>query len=242
VNMANGSNEWKFATQPNWDGPNYGDGGSGTLSEAGGNMSSPAGYYFIKADASALTFSAVATVWGVIGDATPDGWNNETALTYDATLQQWIGGFTFGTGEMKFRANSNWDYNYGSDAADGTLSAGGGNIPVGTAGDYAVTLDLSTPLEYTYRADMWGLIGDATPDGWNSDQDMSWDAGNGVFTLTVNLTVGEIKFRANDGWDYNLGGDLGALTPGGANIAISTAGNYTITLDPWNMVATLTMN
>jgi phosphotransacetylase len=27
-----------------------------------------------------------------------------------------------------------------------------------------------------------------------------------------------------------------------ADIAISTAGNYTITLDPWNMVATLTMN
>ena len=28
VNMANGSNNWKFATQPNWDGPNYTDDGS----------------------------------------------------------------------------------------------------------------------------------------------------------------------------------------------------------------------
>jgi len=33
-----------------------------------------------------------------------------------------------------------------------------------------------------------------------------------------------------DGWDYNLGGDIDALTPNGANIAIASAGNYTITL------------
>ncbi len=37
-------------------------------------------------------------------------------------------------------------------------------------------------------------------------QNMSWDAVNGVFKVTLDLTAGDIKFRANDGWGYNLGG------------------------------------
>lgn len=145
-------------------------------------------------------------------------------------------------GSFKFRANHSWDYNYGSSTANDTLNAGGDNIALSLEADYAFTLDLSHPLKYTYTANRWGLIGDATPDGWNSDQNMTWDATNKVFTLTVDLTVGAIKFRANDGWDLNYGGtDLNALTPGGDNIPIATAGNYTITFDPWAHKATITM-
>ena len=52
-------------------------------------------------------------------------------------------------------------------------------------------------------------------------------------TITLNLTAGEMKFRANDAWDINFGDDgaNGSLEYGGANIAIASAGNYTITLD-----------
>ena len=133
-------------------------------------------------------------------------------------------------GEIKFRANHSWDYNYGSTAANATLDAGGSNIPIAVAADYYFTLDLSHPNEYTYTANRWGLIGSATPDGWNSDQNMTWDSSLKALKITVALTAGEIKFRANDDWAINLGGELGALTPGGANIAIAAAGNYTITL------------
>lgn len=108
--------------------------------------------------------------------------------------------------------------------------------------DYAITLDLSTPLAYTYRADRWGLIGDATPGGWSDDTNMTWDAVNGRFTVTLNLTANKFKFRANDGWDYNFGGDLAALTLGGGDIQVAEAGNYTITLNPWTRVATMTKN
>jgi hypothetical protein len=242
VYMANISNEWKFATQPNWDGPNYGDGGGGTLSEAGGNMVSPAGYYFLQADAAAMTFSAVDMIWGVVGSATPGDWSADTPLEYQPEMMKWTGAVHFISGEFKFRANDSWDYNYGSSAGNDTLNAGGDNIPVTIEGDYAITLDLSKPLQYTYRADMWGIIGSATPGEWSTDTDMTWDAVGGVFTATLDLIAGEMKFRANDAWDYNLGGDISALTPGGDNIAVSTAGNYTITLDPWNFVATITMN
>jgi len=246
VYMANATNNWKLATEDNWDGTVYGDGGSGTLTDdpGGANMSSTQGYYFIQADASALTYTALATTWAVIGDATPNGWGSDSPLTYNPEQQVWTGGFTFTEGAFKFRANSSWDApdpNYGSDAADGTLQEGGGNIPITSAADYAITLDLSTPLEYTYRADRWGVIGDATG-SWDDDTDMTWDEANGVFTITMDLTVGEMKFRANDDWAYNLGGDIGALTVGGANIAVAADGNYTITLDPWNKVATITQN
>jgi hypothetical protein len=244
VYMANASNAWKFATKPNWDGPNYGDGGSGTLSTGGGNISTTAGYYKINVNTSVspYTFTAVATVWGVIGDASPGGWGDETGLTYDPSLRTWNGGMHLTAANIKFRANHNWDYNYGAPAGKDTLIAGGDNIAVSLAADYAITLDLSHPSAYTYSANRWGIIGDATPDGWNSDQNMTWDAVNSVFTATINLTVGYIKFRANDDWAVNLGGTLGALTPGGDNIGITTAGNYTITLNPWTKVATLTLN
>jgi len=244
VYMSKTANQWKFATQLNWDGPNYGDGGSGTLDPNGGNFTSPAGYYKINVNAAAtpMTYTAIATVWGVIGDASPNGWNDETALTYNPTLRTWTGGMSLTAAYFKFRANHSWDYNYGSDLADGKLSAGGANIQITLAADYAFTLDLSNPNAYTYSLNRWGLIGDATPDGWNSDQNLTWDATNKVFKVTLNLVVGAIKFRANDAWDLNYGGDINALTSGGANIAIGTAGNYTITFDPWGLKATVTKN
>ena len=49
-------------------------------------MSSLQGYYKINADATALTYTAVATVWGVIGSASPKGWDDETPLTYNPCL------------------------------------------------------------------------------------------------------------------------------------------------------------
>jgi starch-binding outer membrane protein SusE/F len=243
VYMVNTTNAWKFATQPNWDGPNYGDGGTGILDPNGGNFSSTAGYYKMNVNAAALTYTSVATVWGVIGDASPNGWNDETALTYNPSLRTWIGGMSLTAAYIKFRANHSWDYNYGSDLADGHLSAGGANIPISLAADYSITLDLSHPNTYTYSVNRWGVIGDATADGWNSDQNMTWDATNKVFKVTIDLVVGYIKFRANDDWAINYGGsDLNALTAGGANISIATAGNYTITFDPWGLKATITKN
>ncbi len=186
-----------------------------------------------------MTYSVVATTWGVIGDL--NGWGGQVPLTYDPALRLWTGGIHMPAGGWKFRANDNWDYNYGAPAGSNNLVAGGDNIATTVEDDYAITLDLSHPNEYTYRADRWGLIGDATG-SWSDDQNMSWDAVNGVFTLTLDLVAGEIKYRANDDWGYNFGGDLSDLSPGGANIPISEAGNYTVTLNPWTRVGTVTKN
>jgi len=242
VYMSKATNEWKFATQPNWDGPNYGDGGTNKLDASGGNFKSNAGYYKINADAAAMTYTAVATTWGVIGSASPKAWDDETPLVYNPSTRTWQGVIHLTAAEIKFRANHNWDFNYGSSTKDAKLNAGGDNIAISTESDYAISLDLSHPNAYTYAANRWGVIGDATPGGWDNDTNMTWDAVNKVFKVTLNLTAKSFKFRANDDWAVNVGGSLNALVQDGGNLSIAADGNYTITFDPWALKATVTKN
>jgi starch-binding outer membrane protein SusE/F len=97
-----------------------------------------------------LTYSLTKiTRWGVIGDATADGWNSDQAMTYDLESNKWTATLTLTAGKIKFRANSGWDINYGDDGPDGKLNAGGADIPV-EAGTYTITLDLVGPV-YKYK-------------------------------------------------------------------------------------------
>lgn len=92
-------------------------------------------------------------------------------------------------------------------------------------------MDLNA-FTYTLQKTHWGLIGDATPGGWGSDQDLSYNAAEGAWTIQLDLTAGAIKFRANDDWALNYG-DTGAdalLNRDGDNIAIAAAGTYLIKL------------
>lgn len=236
---------FKLVTDHSWSDPaTFGDDGAGKLTNPGGNIPVPVdGYYLIKANTGSMTYSITNTTWGIIGDATPGGWDTQTNMLYDATNQTFfLGSHLRGGGTFKFRGTDSWSVNYGSTAGDATLNLDGSNIPVTVEADYIISLDLSHPNAYTYTANRWGLIGDATPGGWDNDTDMTWDAANQVFTVTLDLTAAKFKFRANDGWDINMGGDLNALTQNGADIAVASAGNYTITFDPWALKATVVKN
>ncbi|KPK87190.1 MAG: hypothetical protein AMS27_03255 [Bacteroides sp. SM23_62_1] len=119
----------------------------------------------------------------------------------------------------------------------GTLqigSWGGNNIKYeGTPGYYLVKADLNA-LTYSHTLTDWGLIGSAVPPyDWSVDENMTYDPLTDLWTITIDLVAGDIKFRANDAWDLNYGDDGGdgKLEPGGANIAVGEAGNYTITLN-----------
>lgn len=133
--------------------------------------------------------------------------------------------------EFKFTDGPSWDVNYGDTGADGVLDAGGDNIKVADPGFYKIDVDLNN-LTYTLLKTDWGLIGSATPDGWNSDQNMTYDPASNSWSVQLDLVPGEVKFRANDAWDLNYGDD-GAdaiLEKNGANIVITTGGNYKLTL------------
>lgn len=242
------TNGFKFVSQRNWDGPNYGAGATaGTLSNDAnaGNLSVPeAGYYLFNLDLANMTYTALKTTWGVIGAATADAWNSDQPMTYSPLLKRWFATIPMTADEFKFRANGAWDLAYGTGATPGTLSSDGGasNLSVPTAGTYSVMLNLSEPLNYTYVLTTWSIIGSSTPGGdWSTDIDLTPGANN-TWTVTANLTAGEFKFRANHGWDYNLGGTPSALSWGGDNITVPADGNYTITLDLVNGTYTLTAN
>lgn len=266
VYMANASNNWKFASQPSWSGPNYGDDDkSGKLNpNASNNINSPKGYYKINANATTMTYTAVSTTWGIIGNATPGGWGSDTPMSYDPTLKVWsvyasLSKQTPPNDGLKFRANGDWGYNYGDDGANGLLEAGGTNIGVNTAGDYLITLDLSHPNAYTYSMTTWGLIGDATPGGWSTDTPMTWDKVNLVWTVNVVLTSSTgsktFKFRANQDWALNYGGKgssdgnadnytdaiTAPLSAGGKNLGVpgNVDGTYKVTFDPKALKATV---
>lgn len=225
----------KFRTNNSWD-LNYGDDGNdGTLEAGGADIPVNAGTYKITFNITDLTYTIETYTWGLVGDATPNSWDGpDMPMSYDSYSDTWKAVVTLADGDIKFRFNNDWALNYGDDGADGTLENGGANITV-TAGNYLVTLDLNN-LVYTIEPiDIWGLVGDAAPNGWDGPNvRFTPDYGtDGVWYLNgVTLIDGTIKFRTNDSWDVNYGddGNDGTLESGGANIPV-TAGTYDIVLD-----------
>ena len=78
----------------------------------------------------------------------------------------------------------------------------------------------------------WGLVGSATPNGWNGPDLEMFQTGAQEFSIYAVLDSGELKFRFNEDWGNNYGdnGNDGTLESGGANIPIS-AGTYFIVMD-----------
>jgi starch-binding outer membrane protein SusE/F len=114
-------------------------------------------------------------------------------------------------------------------ASGSALAVNGSGITASASGWYKLTVN-TTELTYSLEAYMIGLIGSATPNGWNSpDQKMDYDSATGTWKITITLVDGDIKFRLNDGWAWNLGGTTTNLVHNGDNITV-TAGTYTITL------------
>jgi ELWxxDGT repeat protein len=87
---------------------------------------------------------------------------------------------------------------------------------------------IPTPL------DNWGVVGTATPNGWiGPDMPLTYNANSNKWSAVVSLSDGEIKFRNNNNWSVNYGGNGtdGTLVSGGENNIAITAGRYLITLD-----------
>ncbi|WP_457616594.1 RagB/SusD family nutrient uptake outer membrane protein [Lutibacter sp.] len=93
-----------------------------------------------------------AANWGLVGSATLNGWGGpDMSLYQTGTTNVFAGYFNLADGEIKFRRDNDWAFNYGDNGADGTLESGGANIAV-NAGLYKVTLDLNN-LTYTIEKD-----------------------------------------------------------------------------------------
>lgn len=204
------------------------------------------------------TFDPENYKWGVLGTATAGGFDNDRDLLYkgvDETKGHWWAGLVYliaDDGEdgedgslverFKFRANDAWDVNLGGSIGEeaGTLDLSGGDIPApAESGAYYIEI-YTTDEGASWNGSMvasagWGVIGDGSPiAGWqDGDVDMTANGfadGVTTYSFTGDFTTDGWKFRANDDWVLDLGGDLAALSFGGDNISLSEGGSKTVTL------------
>nr|WP_315145354.1 SusE domain-containing protein [uncultured Flavobacterium sp.] len=145
--------------------PSYGNDGSGSLVLNGTPITiATAGYYRIMADIGAKTFSlTLITAWGIIGDAKVFGSANSLPpMTYDQADKKWKIVISLRGGKsFNFRANNSNVINLGTgnagagtpDYAGAVMKYNGATVIVpglSSTLPYVVTLDLSSPRNYTY--------------------------------------------------------------------------------------------
>ena len=162
-NGSGGVQYFKYTNAPDWNHTNYGDGGNGTFSTDGNaaGLNAPVpGYYELTANLNDNTWTATKTTWGIIGDATPGGWSNDTQMTYDPVKQVWsVTANMVKNGSFKFRANDQWVIDFGIDASGNLAYADNpffgynpnlNNLTVTADGNYTITLDLHVSGVYNY--------------------------------------------------------------------------------------------
>ena len=134
-------NGFKFCTQKDWDGTNYGGAFFGE-SEDNIMMTQEAGFYQVDVDLSAKTYTLTPFTIGIIGSATPKGWAGDTEMTYNPEERCWeLKNVELIDGEMKFRHTNDWSLSWGGEL-DNLTTQNGPNIAV-AAGTYDIKLKVN---------------------------------------------------------------------------------------------------
>lgn len=194
-----------------------------------------AGTWIVTLDMNNLTYTVGKPVLYMAGDA--NGWATndylagEDGVHFTGFMYLNQNGFKFCTQPELKGTNYGADFNTAADAANITMTE--------EAGYYKVDVDLESKSYVLTPITTIGIIGSASPYGWDSDVDMTYVPYNAETKALgyweakdITLASGEIKFRANDDWAINWGGDVNALTQGGGNISVD-AGTYDIKLYAW---------
>ncbi len=168
----------------------------------------------LKIDGILQDFVLYPASIGVTGDFSDVNWKPENSPQLPGNVKT---GIYKGYLAM-YGATYGFKFTYGDVWAAGVAAADGANgeknFTIGTgdnmsipAGLYYWTVDLSKSTASALPLTRVGVIGDATPTGWDSDTEMTRDAADGLYKLTIALTKATIKVRFNNGWTYSLGGD-----------------------------------
>lgn len=194
-----------------------------------------AGTWIVTLDMNNLTYTVGKPVLYMAGDA--NGWATndylagEDGVHFTGFMYLNQNGFKFCTQPEWKGTNYGADFNTAADAANITMTE--------EAGYYKVDVDLESKSYVLTPITTIGIIGSASPNGWDSDVDMTYVPYNAETKALgyweakdITLASGEIKFRANDDWAINWGGDVNALIQGGGNISVD-AGTYDIKLYAW---------
>ena len=243
----------KWDATGNWDVINKGvmgcekDGSedaSGTIYYTGDSWGTPQtmviagkGTWIVTLDMNNLSYSVGKPILYMKGDA--NGWDGYDYLSGEDGVK-FTGFMYLNQNGFKFTTASDWsgtgygaNFNTAPDAANIVITE--------PAGYYQVDVDLSEKTYTLTPITSIGIIGSASPNGWDSDVDMTYvpynkdtKEVNGYWEVkNITLSAGEIKFRANDDWALSWGGELDNLTTkNGGNITVE-AGTYDIKLYAW---------
>ena len=243
----------KWDESGNWDVINKGvmgcekDGcedASGTIYYTGDSWGTPqsmviagAGTWIVTLDMNNLSYSVGKPVLYMKGDA--NGWDGYDYLSGEDGVK-FTGFMYLNQNGFKFTTAPDWS-GTGYGANFDTAPDAANIVITEPAGYYQVDVDLSEKTYTLTPITSIGIIGSASPNGWDSDVDMTYvpynkdtKEVNGYWEVkNITLSAGEIKFRANDGWDISWGGELDHLTTkNGRNITVE-AGTYDIKLYAW---------
>ena len=144
-------------------------------------------------------------------------------------------GFMYLNGDFKFRSGQdNWNApDWGLDEAideyEGFLAVGAGNINA-PEGFYMVEANLADMMYKLTPITTIGVIGGFN--GWASDYaKLEYNTATGAWEGYCDIPADtEFKFRANESWDINWGGDWGNLSFDGGNLKLDVGGSYFIQL------------
>ena len=144
-------------------------------------------------------------------------------------------GFMYLNGDFKFRSHENsWDApDWGLDDAfddySGSLVAQGGNLNA-PAGFYMVEANLADMTYELTPITTIGVIGGFN--GWASDYaSLQYNPATGAWEGYCDIPAGtEFKFRANEDWAINWGGDINNLSYDGGNLMLDVDATYFIQL------------
>lgn len=190
-----------------------------------------AGSYELKINMETLAYSYQSAFSLLYTPGNSNGWNQEASQVLTSADYKWFSGYVHLDGEFKFTTAPNWDgTNYGAGATPGTLDPTGGNLSAPANALYYATVSIPELTYSLTEITTLGIIGSATPAGWDGQTNLTPSADFLTWTGILTLTDGEFKFRMNDNWDINLGGSVDALIGNGANIPVA-AGTYLVTLD-----------
>ncbi len=175
----------------------------------------------------------------IIGSAIPPNYwvTGVNMPTSDGVTYQLLN-YTLPNGEVKFRQNQDWAVNWGNNLfPSGTAYQDGPNIPVQPA-TYNISFNrLTGAYNFVCVANCpnrIGIIGSSVPPyDWSTDVKMTTLDGT-VYTLQdYYLFGGELRFRQNDDWSINWGGN--SFPSGTGNISAGNiqvpSGNYNITFN-----------
>lgn len=180
-------------------------------------------------------FSIISLVGpGVVGGS----WDSDTDLLTADGIDYAIIGVAL-NGEVKFRENHSWQPNNWAplEWPSGTAVFDDPGSAMAPEGFYKVYFNRET-LAYSFEYPTVALVGSATPDGWPADPQVDehiMATTDGVhYTLnSITLTEGAVKFRQENGWNVQWGGDSfpdGTGAQNGSDISV-TPGTYSVTLD-----------